>query len=162
MTAALAAPIHRNRRLGVLSTCCVRAVAPACPMLRPQAHGIQGYNGMLTHQHEGTWRAARRAIAPAFTISAVKCAVPLRRSLVTHWPAQLPHCRSACAQCALHLTLLFCLVSVFLFVSQCSIPPCFITPCLFLAHCQARLPSYAGLLAAAAGWRDRPRSDLGA
>lgn len=41
------------------------------------AHGLQGYNGMLTHQDEGTWRAARRAIAPAFTVSEVKKQYPV-------------------------------------------------------------------------------------
>ncbi|KAF6261970.1 cytochrome P450 [Scenedesmus sp. NREL 46B-D3] len=41
------------------------------------AHGLQGYNGLLTHQDEGTWRAARRAIAPAFTISEVKKQYPV-------------------------------------------------------------------------------------
>jgi cytochrome P450 len=47
----------------------LRAAAAACGV---QAHGLQGYNGMLTHQDEGTWKAARRAMAPAFTISEVK------------------------------------------------------------------------------------------
>eukprot|EP00882_Tetradesmus_deserticola_P013897 GHRQ01014762.1.p1 GENE.GHRQ01014762.1~~GHRQ01014762.1.p1 ORF type:complete len:265 (+),score=77.84 GHRQ01014762.1:176-970(+) len=41
------------------------------------AHGLQGFNGMLTHQDEATWKAARRAIAPAFTITEVKKQYPV-------------------------------------------------------------------------------------
>jgi hypothetical protein len=49
-----------------------QAAACCCSCVLLQAHGLQGYNGMLTHQDEGTWKAARRSIAPAFTISEVK------------------------------------------------------------------------------------------
>jgi hypothetical protein len=46
---------------------------PLCPLpTHAQAHGLHGFNGMLTHQDEGTWAAARRAITPAFTLSQVK------------------------------------------------------------------------------------------
>jgi cytochrome P450 len=37
-----------------------------------QAHGMPGYGAILTEQDEERWRAIRKAIAPAFTLSAVR------------------------------------------------------------------------------------------
>lgn len=59
--------------LSSAAVCPALNMNPLCPLpTHAQAHGLHGFNGMLTHQDEGTWAAARRAITPAFTLSQVK------------------------------------------------------------------------------------------
>ncbi|WIA39640.1 hypothetical protein OEZ86_005717 [Tetradesmus obliquus] len=53
-----------------------------CPRRTPEytlfnaAHGMPGYGAILTEQDEERWKAIRRAIAPAFTLSAVRDLFP--------------------------------------------------------------------------------------